>query len=78
MKKERDSQKAFILNHLKQYGSIEPLTALKEYGCYRLGARISDLRDDGYKIVTERMEGISKITGNRVSYARYRLIEKAV
>lgn len=71
MRQERKSQKSYILSHMRMFGSIEPLTALREYGVYRLGARISDLRDDGYSIRTERMEGVSKITGNRVSYARY-------
>ena len=29
-----------VLEHLMRFGSIEPLTALREYGCYRLGAII--------------------------------------
>ncbi len=55
------------------FGSIEPLTALREYGCYRLGACIFDLRHDGYDIVTEPMTSYSKITGKPVRYANYRL-----
>ena len=75
MKKEKRSQKHYILAHLRKYGFIEPLTALREYGVYRLGARISDLRDEGYNILTERTESVSMLTGNRVSYATYRLVE---
>ena len=30
---EKLSQKKVILDHLKKFGSIEPLTALREYGC---------------------------------------------
>ena len=75
MKSERTSQKTYILSHLRKYGTIEPMTALRKYGVYRLGARISDLREDGFDIRTERTEGVSHLTGNRVSYALYRLIE---
>lgn len=73
MDSERLSQKKVILNHLKRFGSIEPLTALREYGCYRLGARISDLRAEGYNIVTEMMTSVSKLTGRPVHFANYKL-----
>lgn len=59
------SQKQAVLSHLKEYGSITPLEALKLYGCLRLGARISDLRDEGYEITTDIAEG--------KRYAIYRL-----
>lgn len=65
------SQKQFILKHLQRFGSIEPLTALREYGCYRLGARIADLRADGYNITTERIKAKSQITGRPVQFAKY-------
>lgn len=59
------SQKQAVLSHLKEYGSITPLEALKLYGCLRLGARISDRRDEGYMITTDIAEG--------KRYAIYRL-----
>lgn len=59
------SQKQAVLSHLKEYGSITPLEALKLYGCLRLGARISDLRDEGYEITTDIAKG--------KRYAIYRL-----
>ena len=62
------SQEARILSHLKRHGSIEPLTALDRYGCFRLAARISDLRCSGYKIITEMVEKGDK------RFARYRLV----
>jgi len=68
------TQKKMLLQHLQTYGSIEPLTALREYGIYRLGARISDLKTEGHKIRTERMTSKSHITGNTVHYAKYVLI----
>jgi hypothetical protein len=72
---EKLSQKKVILDHLKKFGSIEPLTALREYGCYRLGARISDLRNDGYNIITETIKSVSRITGRSVHFANYKLVK---
>lgn len=71
---EKLSQKKVILDHLKKFGSIEPLTALREYGCYRLGARINDLRNDGYNIITEMISSVSRITGRPVHFANYKLV----
>lgn len=65
------TQKSVLLDHLKKFGSIEPLTALREYGIYRLGARISDLRNDGYNIITETISSTSRITGRPVHFANY-------
>lgn len=71
MEENKTTQKQYVLSHLKKFGSIEPLTALREYGCYRLGAVIFDLRSEGYNIITERMEAKSKITGRPVQFAKY-------
>lgn len=70
-KESEPSQRQFVLGHLKRYGSIEPLTALREYGCYRLGARIAELRKEGYPIRTEQLNAKSRITGRTVRFARY-------
>lgn len=74
MKEERITQKAIVLQHLKRFGSIEPLTALREYGIYRLGARVADLRSEGYHIVTETKASVSRITGRSVHFANYKLV----
>jgi predicted ArsR family transcriptional regulator len=47
------TQKQEILVHLKKHGEITPLDALKEFGCFRLAARIHELRKAGYKIKSE-------------------------
>ena len=49
----KKSQKEKILNYLKKGKGITPLGALNKFGSFRLGARIKDLRDEGYKIETE-------------------------
>jgi hypothetical protein len=60
------TQTARILSHLK-VGPITPLQALECYGCFRLAARIAELRDQGYNIHTER------VTTGEKTYARYHL-----
>ena len=59
-----------ILQHLKQGNTLTPIEALNLFGCFRLGARIYDLKDMGYNIETEM------VTQNRKTFARYRLIEQ--
>ena len=54
-----------ILEYLYLYGSITPLEAIIGLGCYRLGARIWDLRKEGFNIVTE--------TDPAANYAIYKL-----
>lgn len=51
-----DSQTAMILGHLRSGKSITPLDALDLFGCFRLGARIYDLRQSGHKIEKELID----------------------
>lgn len=66
------SQKAMILKHLEEYGSITDMDATDLYGCRRLAARIADLRAMGHNISTELESGKNRFD-KRVQYARYRL-----
>lgn len=50
----KPTQCDLILNYMKQFRSINPLQALQDIGCFRLAARISDLREKGYPIVAVR------------------------
>ena len=59
-----------ILNHLKEYGSITPRSAYDRYGIMRLGARIYDLRQEGFQI-EKVMESTKNRFGEDVTYARY-------
>ena len=67
----KKNQKDMILEHLEKNGSITPLEAQKLYGCMRLGARIWDLRKDGFEIVRELVEVETRSGKARV--ARYRM-----
>ena len=71
MEENKVTQKDFILRHLQRFGSIEPLTPLREYGCYRLGAVIFNLRHEGFNITTEIQDAKSHITGRPVRFAKY-------
>lgn len=65
-----ETQTAQILAHLKTGRSITPIDALNRYGCFRLGARIYDLKQDGHNIYREMVETDS---GKRV--ASYTLVQ---
>lgn len=61
-----------IMRHLRDYGSITQAEAVSEYGCYRLGARIWDLKSRGVPIKSESVTGKNRY-GERTSFARYSL-----
>ena len=65
------SQKKLILEYLKLGQPITPIEALQHFGCFRLGARIADLKKEGYDIRTE----IVTDPENNKRYASYTLIE---
>ena len=60
------SQEQAILQHL-QRAPITPIEALNKYGCFRLGARIYDLKAAGHQIKSELVERDGK------KFARYSL-----
>jgi hypothetical protein len=51
-----ETQTKMILEHLKEFKSITALEALSEFRCFRLAARIKNLRDEGHHIHTEMVE----------------------
>lgn len=59
-----------ILDHLKKYGSITSMEAFQYYGITRLSARIKELRDKGYNIVTMMLEGKNRYD-ETIRYAKY-------
>ena len=53
MIKEDDmSQKDKILRFLKRGHSISPYEAIAVFNCFRLAARINELRNEGHNVVT--------------------------
>ena len=64
------SHGTLILNHLKNHGKLTAADAIKYYDCYRLAARIHDLRSAGHGIETEMIHKVN-FYGERVKFARY-------
>lgn len=64
------TQNDMILQHLRRFGSITPREALELYGCMRLGARIYELKRQGFDIRTGRETARNRF-GEPVRYARY-------
>jgi len=63
------TQNETILKHLENEKGITPIDALTKYGCFRLSARVNELRKQGYYIETiYRTDPETKKT-----YAEYRL-----
>lgn len=69
MKKE--SQKSQILNLLKEGYHLSKKQILKKTGCWNSGARVLELRNDGYAIKTTMVT--NELTGNQ--FAVYNLIK---
>lgn len=66
------AQNEEILRHLLTYGKITSLEAMNKYGIMRLGARIYDLKKQGYPIKTYLRVGKSR-NGESMVFAEYRL-----
>lgn len=45
-----------ILRYLQSGRALTPLEALERFGCFRLGARIYDLKKQGYDIRTDTIQ----------------------
>ena len=58
------SQSDAILDALEHGETLTPLDALHRYGCFRLGARIWDLKQAGHRI---EMRLIETASGKRVA-----------
>lgn len=68
---KRTTQCDRILKHLRTHKrGITQMDAVEKFGCYRLSARISDLRELGYEIETVN-ETKKNRYGVPCTYARY-------
>ena len=66
-----------ILRHMREIGVITPMEAMAQYGIMRLGARIWDLKKQGYPIQTTLVNGKNRY-GEPTRWASYRLEETNV
>lgn len=66
------SQCMKILFYIREHGSITGMESVKNLGILNYKARINELREDGFPIVTT-METSVKQNGDKTRYARYSL-----
>ena len=64
-----------LIIHFKTHRTIDPMQAWKELGIYRLGARIWDLKKQGYNI-TMSMTTVLNQFGERCRIACYEIERK--
>ena len=64
-----------ILDYMRNVGGITQAQAVKEFGCYRLSARIWDLRHEGHTILKITRSDTNRY-GDPVTFAEYRLVER--
>ena len=61
------TQNQQIKSYLEKGKAITPIQALNKFGCFRLAARINDLRKDGLNIATKI------VTKEGKTFASYKL-----
>lgn len=69
----KKSQKQRILEYINKFGSITSLEAYSELGITQLGARLDQLKREGYMFSTETEKGKNRY-GEDTQYKRYRLV----
>jgi hypothetical protein len=67
-----ESQNVAIAKYLEEGGRLTPLDALHLFGCFRLAARIGELRNTGMEIKTTRIQ-VTNEAGRRVFVGQYSL-----
>lgn len=61
----KEAQTKQILAYMQKHDGITPMEALNHCGCFRLSARIADLKEAGHQIITI----MTQANGKR--FARY-------
>ena len=66
------SQKDRIINYIREFGSISSWEAYSDLGITQLGARIDQLKKEGFKFRTEWESNTNRF-GEKTDYKRYYL-----
>lgn len=72
MTKTKKSQKERVIDYINEFGSISSWQAYADLGITQLGARIDQLKREGYRFKTE-WETNKNRYGEDTMYKRYRL-----
>ena len=66
-----------ILIDLMQQGWVSPAMALAGVGCMRLAARVSDIKDMGFTVISRYVTETGR-GGRKIRFKEYRIKEEAV
>lgn len=72
--KSKPTQCQRILDYMKQYGSITSWEAYRDLSITQLGARLFELKKQGYLFEKERIATTNRM-GEKTHYDKYRLVE---
>ena len=67
-------QKYRVVNYIREFGSITSFEAYADLGITQLGARIDQLKKEGYEFRTE-WESSKNRYGEKTDYKRYFLVD---
>lgn len=70
----KTSQKDRIINYIREFGSISSWEAYADLGITQLGARIDQLKKEGYEFKTEWESNTNRF-GEKTDYKRYYLAD---
>jgi len=71
-----ESQNKKIRKYLESGKNLTPLDALYQFGCFRLGARIYDLKREGMLIESEMIEVTSPaVHSGKKHVAQYKILK---
>ena len=73
MNERQSSQCIKVYRFMQEFGEITPQDAMR-FGCYRLAARIADLRKRGVAI-NRKMRDVITMDGTKARVAAYSLAE---
>lgn len=68
------TQKDRILEYIRKFGSISSFEAYANLGITQLGARIDQLKKEGYEFKTEWESNTNRF-GEKTEYKRYYLVD---
>ena len=71
------SQRQRILKYIRDYGSITSWEAYYDLGITQLGARVYELKQEGYEFRTERVKSKNRY-GDNVDFVKYYLVNDMV
>ena len=68
------SQKQRIINYIREFGSISSWEAYSDLGITQLGARIDQLKKEGYEFKSKWVSNTNRF-GEKTDYKRYYLAD---